>query len=421
MRGTILRADLHIHSRYSRATSPRMDIPHLVSAARLKGIDVLGTGDFTHPAWREELRSWLSRADSGDLYEYGGVLFVPQTEVNLQFRAGGDVHRIHLVVLAPDLDAADQAAEVMSRWGSLEADGRPTLSVEPAEFVEAVAEVDPWVEVIPAHAWTPWYSVFGSRSGFDSLEEAFGDQVRRIHAIETGLSSDPPMNWRLSSLDRYSLVSFSDAHSPTPLRLGRELTAFEVSAPEYREMIRAIRREGSSKIAYTVEVPPEYGKYHYDGHRACGVRLHPREAERRGNTCPMCGRPLTLGVLHRVEELADRPEGRRPPGARPFYSLIPLEELLSLASSRGALPDRSQVVYGSVIGEFGSELEALMTGDLERLRNIAGDLVARSVGAMRGGTLTIEPGYDGVYGRIVPPGESPRDPRILGDLTDYLS
>ena len=229
------------------------------------------------------------------------------------------------------------------------------------------------------------------------------------------------MNWRLSSLDRYSLVSFSDAHSPNPLRLGRELTAFEVDAPEYREIVRAIRGEGTSSIAYTLEVPPEYGKYHYDGHRNCGVRLHPREAMRRGNTCPVCGRPLTLGVLHRVEELADRPEGYRPPGARPFYSLIPLEELLAMANSRRALPDKPQVVYEALIREFGSELEALMSGDLERLRSIAGDLVAQSVRAMREGSLTIEPGYDGVYGEIVPPGETPRDPRDFKDLTDYLS
>ncbi|MDK2463444.1 MAG: endonuclease Q family protein [Candidatus Korarchaeota archaeon] len=421
MRGTILRADLHIHSRYSRATSPRMDIPHLVSAARLKGVDLLGTGDFTHPGWMRELRSWLSRGESGDLYEYGGVLFLPQTEVNLQFRRGEKIHRIHVVVLAPSLEAAEQASEVASRWGDLAVDGRPTLSVEPAEFVEAIAEVDPWIEVIPAHAWTPWYSVFGSRSGFDSLEEAFGDQVVRIHAIETGLSSDPPMNWRLSSLDRYSLVSFSDAHSPSPLRLGRELTAFEVRAPEYREIVRAIRGEGTSRIAYTVEVPPEYGKYHYDGHRDCGVRLHPKEATRRGNTCPVCGRPLTLGVLHRVEELADRPEGYRPPDKRPFYSLIPLEELLAMANSRRALPDKPQVVYEALIREFGSELEALMSGDLERLRSIAGDLVAQSVRVMREGSLRIEPGYDGVYGKIIPPGETSRDPPDFEDLTDYLS
>ena len=418
-----LRADLHIHSKYSRATSRAMDIPHLTSAAATKGIDLLGTGDFTHPAWRSELKSWLEETPYEGVYEYGGVYFILQTEVNLAFRRGDRLHRIHLVVLAPDFEVAEEASTLMSRWGNLEADGRPTLSVEPPEFLEAILEIDPWVEVIPAHVWTPWYSLFGSRSGFDSVEEAFQDQSHRIHALETGLSSDPPMNWRLSSLDRYALVSFSDAHSANSLRLGRELTAFSVKEPSYREIVRALREPSHAALAYTVEVPPEYGKYHYDGHRSCGVRMHPKEAIRRGNTCPICGRQLTLGVLHRVEELADRPEGAISANARPFYRLIPLREILTLAKEEGRLSEKPDVVYRKLVEEFGSEMRVLLSRNYQTLERLAGETVAGVLRAMHSGDLLIDPGYDGVYGRLLLDSGSRELNRFreFGDLTEFLS
>lgn len=411
-------ADLHVHSRFSRGTSPKLSLETMSRGARVKGLDVLGTGDFTHPAWMEELRSKLEPSEFDGIYSFGGVLFVVQTEVSLIFSKGGKEHRIHLVVLAPSLESAGQISEVLSRWGNLRLDGRPTLRVSPPEFVEAVTELDPWIEVIPAHVWTPWYSLFGSRSGFDSVEEAFEDQAQKIHALETGLSSDPPMNWMVSQLDRYRLVSFSDAHSASPRRLGREATAFDLNEPSYRSLISAIRGALGPSIAFTVEVDPAYGKYHFDGHRACGVRMHPKEAEERSNLCPVCGRPLTVGVLHRVFELADRPEGYVPEGATPFVRTVPLHDLLGAALG---LPPDSPVVereYLTLVRRFGTEFSVILDSSPEEVSDERVKRIVELARAVRNGKIEIEPGYDGVYGRIVI--DRPPDRPSVPSLLDYL-
>ena len=413
-----LLADLHVHSRFSRGTSPKLSLETMSRGAKVKGLDILGTGDFTHPAWMEELKSKLKPSGFDGIYSFGGIFFVVQTEVSLIFSKGGSEHRIHLIVLAPSLESADQISETLSKWGDLNLDGRPTLKVSAPEFVEAVTELDPWIEIIPAHVWTPWYSLFGSRSGFDSVEEAFGDQAWKIHALETGLSSDPPMNWMVSQLDRYSLVSFSDAHSASPRRLGREATAFDLREPSYRSLISALRGAGSSSIAFTVEVDPAYGKYHFDGHRTCGIKMHPREAEKRSNLCPVCGKPLTVGVLHRVLELADRPEGYVPEGARPFIRTVPLHDLLGAAL--GLSPDSPRVEreYLALVRRFGTEFSVILNSSPEGVSDERVKRILELARAVRSGEIEIEPGYDGVYGRILI--DRPHDGVSPPSLLDYL-
>jgi len=335
------------------------------------------------------------------LYRYNGVLFVLTVEVSTIYEYGGKTRKIHHVILAPDFETVEQLNDIFRNWGSLESDGRPVFnSVTSPELVEAVSQVSSMVEVIPAHAWTPWFSLFGSRSGFNSLKECYQDMAGRIHALETGLSSDPPMNWRVSELDRITLLSNSDAHSPWPFRLGRELNVFNIENPSYTEIIETIRSGDPARLLYTIEVDPSYGKYHFDGHRNCGVSLHPRQAMARGNICPICGKPLTIGVLHRVEELADRPEGYIRKNAIPYKSLIPLQELIALI--KGSTPASARVgkIYMRLIEKFGSELNILLNAEISEIAQFDPKL-AKIILDMRIGKLKIIPGYDGVYGKLV--------------------
>lgn len=393
-------ADLHIHSKYSRGTSGRMDLEHISENAKIKGLNLVGTGDFTHPGWLSELKEKLEPLGNG-LYRYNGVLFVLTVEVSTIYEYGGKTRKIHHVILAPDFETVEQLNDIFGNWGSLESDGRPVFnSVTSPELVEAVSQVSSMVEVIPAHAWTPWFSLFGSRSGFNSLKECYQDMAGRIHALETGLSSDPPMNWRVSELDRITLLSNSDAHSPWPFRLGRELNVFNIENPSYAEIIETIRSGDPARLLYTIEVDPSYGKYHFDGHRNCGVSLHPRQAMARGNICPICGKPLTIGVLHRVEELADRPEGYIRKNAIPYKSLIPLQELIALI--KGSTPASARVgkIYMRLIEKFGSELNILLNAEISEIAQFDPKL-AKIILDMRIGKLKIIPGYDGVYGKLV--------------------
>ncbi len=311
-------ADLHLHSRYSRATSADMDLPGLARWAKLKGINLLGTGDFTHPAWFKELVGALRPAGEG-IYEYEGVSFLFTAEVAAVWSFGGRLRRVHFLLFAPSAEDAARISKELGAFGNLSADGRPTLGISGEKLVEVVKGVSPRAAIIPAHAWTPWWSVFGSNSGFDSLEEALGRGRPEVFAIETGLSSDPPMNWRLSALDEVTLVSFSDAHSPT--RLGREACVLELPELSYFALVEALRQKDPNRFLFTVEFFPEEGKYHYDGHRACGVVFSPEETRRHGGRCPVCGKPLTVGVMHRVEELADRLPGEKPRSAIPIARL----------------------------------------------------------------------------------------------------
>ena len=393
-------ADLHIHSRFSRATSPDMDLPALARWAKVKGIDVLGSGDFTHPQWFNTLQASLVPEGEG-LYRYEGALFMLTAEVAAIWSQAGKVRKVHLLVLAPSLEAVERINRELACIGNLAADGRPMLGIAAGSLVEAIWSAAPTAEVIPAHAWTPWFSVFGSRSGFDSLEECFGKHTKRIFAIETGLSSDPAMNRRLSRLDEITLISNSDAHSPA--KLGREVTLFDLPAASFDGIIAALKQRDPSRLLGTIEFFPQEGKYHYDGHRACGVVLAPREAMAKGDRCPVCGKPLTIGVMHRVEELADRSMGDSCPGGIPYRSLVPLEEII--AQAVGFRPGTKRVTheYERLIGHFGSEFRILLDLEEDELRAGTSPRVLQAIGKVRAGQLDIEPGYDGVYGKITIP------------------
>jgi len=393
-------ADLHIHSRFSRATSPEMDLPALARWAKVKGIDILGSGDFTHPQWFNTLEACFVPAGDG-LYRYEETLFMLTAEVAAIWSQAGRVRKVHLLVLAPSLEAAARINCELARIGNLAADGRPMLGISAKSLVEAIWSAEPNAEVVPAHAWTPWFSVFGSRSGFDSLEECFGEHRERIFAIETGLSSDPAMNWRLSCLDEIALVSNSDAHSPA--KLGREVTLFDLPAASYDGILRAIKEREPTHFLGTIEFFPQEGKYHYDGHRTCGIVLAPREAMTKGNRCPVCGKPLTIGVMHRVEELADRPEGEGSAGRVPYRSLVPLVEVI--AQAIGFQPGTKSVTqeYERLIGHFGSEFRILLDLQEDELRKATSPRLLQAIRMVRAGELDIEPGYDGVYGKVTIP------------------
>ncbi|MFC1741574.1 endonuclease Q family protein [Nanoarchaeota archaeon] len=390
-------ADLHVHSKHSRGCSTALDIANLEKYARIKGVDLLGTGDFTHPIWIKELKSKLSEDGSGVLRTASGFPFVMQTEISLVYSQGGKGRRVHNVVLAPSIDVAEQITDELKKRGRVDYDGRPIFKIPCIDFVEMVHGISAKTEVIPAHIWTPWFSLFGSKSGFDSISEAFGDQLKHVHAIETGLSSDPPMNWRLSQLDKMQIVSFSDLHSYWPWRIGRESTLLDFGRKEvtYDLVLKALRTgEG---IAGTVEVDPAYGKYHEDGHRNCNVCMTPKESLAINKVCPNCGRGMTIGVHHRVEELADRPEGYKRADAKPFYSLIPLSELIANVFGRGIATKRIWEEYHK-IAALGSEMDVLLNIPFEKLAEVTTEKMAKAILLNREGKIKIKPGYDGVYG-----------------------
>ncbi|MDR7484594.1 MAG: endonuclease Q family protein [Armatimonadota bacterium] len=389
-------ADLHLHSRYSRATSRDMDVENMARWAKIKGIALLGTGDFTHPVWLRELRAKLRPTDRG-LYVHGGTHFMLTVEVSCIYTARGRLRKIHHIVCAPSFEVADRINAVLGRFGNLLADGRPTLALPSDRLVEYVMEISPDCMVIPAHAWTPWFSLYGSMSGFDTIAECFGDQLRHIAAVETGLSSDPPMNWRLSELDRVVLVSNSDAHSPA--KLGREANVFACPL-DYFEIMRVLREKDTARFLYTIEFFPEEGKYHYDGHRACNRRMTPKETKAAGGRCPVCGKPPTVGVLHRVETLADREEGFVPEGAVPYRNLIPLEEII--AEARGSQPGTAGVreEYFNLCRTFGGEFAVLLDAPIDEVARHSSARVAEGLRRVREGRVSIAPGYDGVFGEI---------------------
>ncbi|HEX4836724.1 MAG TPA: endonuclease Q family protein [bacterium] len=388
-------ADLHLHSKFSRATSREMDVENLSRWCGLKGITVVGTGDFTHPVWLRELKAKLRPTGRG-LYTFGTQHFMLTVEVSNIYPQGGRLRKIHNILLAPSFEVVDRINAVMARFGSLMADGRPTLSLPCDKFVEYVMEISPECVVIPAHAWTPWFSLFGSHSGFDSLRECFGDQTRHVCAAETGLSSDPPMNWRLSQLDAVMLVSNSDAHSPA--KLGREANVFECE-PDYAEITRILRTRDRSKFLYTIEFFPEEGKYHFDGHRACQQRLSPRETRAARGQCPACGRPVTVGVMSRVEELADRASASAE-GRVPFRHLIPLEEIIAEALDTQPGTGTVREEYLRLVQACGSEFAVLLDVPLDELSRHARPRIVEGLRRVREGRVVIRPGYDGVFGEI---------------------
>ncbi len=399
-------ADLHLHSRYSRATSREMEVESLAAWARKKGIALLGTGDFTHPTYFAELQAKLTPAEPG-LYRLKkgehDVRFILQVEVSNVYREGERVRKIHTLVYAPSLEAAGRLNTAFARRANLLADGRPSFGFSVKELCRILFDVSADFVLVPAHAWTPWFSVFGSQSGFDSLREAFDGYSDRIFAIETGLSSDPPMNWRLSALDGITLMSNSDAHSPS--RLGRECNVF-ADALDYWGLWEAIRSRDARRFLYTVEFFPEEGKYHLDGHRACGVRTTPAETRSYGMRCPVCRGTLTVGVLHRVEDLADGPPGRVPVGAVPFKRLVPLEEIIAAAIGQGVATVAVRQEYDRLVAAA-SEFAILLELSEEELGSFVSPRVLKAILRVREELVTIAPGYDGVYGTVKIFGDEP--------------
>ena len=389
-------ADFHLHSKYSRATSSRLDLDLLAQWARYKGVTLLGTGDCTHPLWMHELKQKL-RPTSGGLYEYHGVHFLPTAEVNNIFISGGKSHRIHNLLFLPDLAVAEEMNRRLAKYGDLSSDGRPILHLSARDLVKLARDLSPEIVVVPAHAWTPHFSVFGSNSGFDTVEECFQDQAGEIFALETGLSSDPAMNRRLSRLDRFALISNSDSHSAN--RIGREANVFDCELG-YRAIVETLKSRNPKKFLYTIEFFPEEGKYHFDGHRLCKARISPEETKRRGGRCPVCGKKVTIGVLHRVEELADRPETYEAPQGIPFKNLIPLDQIIADAKGVGVGTKAVEQEYLDLVQRVGTELEILVDLPEETLRKQLSPKVAEGILRVRNRQVEILPGYDGEFGEV---------------------
>lgn len=401
-------ADLHIHSKYARATSGRMEPATLALWGERKGVKVLGTGDFTHPLWLGELYKELEEAEKGLFRLKSGeheTRFVLSSEISCIYSKKGRVRKIHIVVLTPSFEEARGINGRLAEIGNLASDGRPILGLDAKKLVKIVFDECPRAFVIPAHIWTPWFSLFGSKSGFDSMEACFEEEAGRIKAVETGLSSDPPMNWRLRELDRVALVSNSDAHSPE--KIGREANVLDTDL-SYEGLISAIGSGDPEKFLFTIEFFPEEGRYHFDGHRKCGVSLSPRETEKSGGICPVCGKKVTVGVLSRVEELADRGEGGKPEGAVPFKNLIPLAEIISEALGVGVNTKTVEKEYERLLDVFSNELDILLEVERKELEKAAGSRIAEGVMRAREGKVKVKPGYDGVYGEVRLFGEEER-------------
>lgn len=411
-------ADFQIHSRFARATSKDINIDNLEKWARVKGIDLLGTGDFQHPQWYKEITSKLKEDEFGILRTQLGYPFIWQTEISLMYTQNGKGRRIHHLILAPNKHVADQVIESLAKKGRLDYDGRPIFGFNSIELVDMMMSISKDIEIIPAHVWTPYFGLFGSITGFDSVEECFGDKSRHIHAIETGMSSDPAMNWRISSLDKYTLVSNSDAHSFWPWRLGREANVFNINM-SYFDLIKAIRTK--TGFIETIEVDPNYGKYHFDGHRGCGFFCDPGESKKLKNICPICQKKLTIGVLNRIEELADRPEGYAPKEKIPFRTLIPLSELIA-ATYKINLVSSNKVwfIYNKLIKEFNDEFNILMNVSKEDLSKIVDQKLTDYILLNRNSKIKIRPGYDGEYGKLLFEDNEPkRANKKQSSLTDF--
>jgi len=400
-------ADLHIHSRYSRATSQKMNIDEITRFARIKGLNLVGTGDFTHPKWLKELTEELVEISDTNLYATAKhpdspVRYMITAEVSTIFTFGGSVKKVHHVVLTPSLETAVQVNERLARYGDLSIDGRPTLDMTAPQLVEEVMQVSDENVVIPSHAWTPWFSIFGAFSGFDRVEDCYQDMTKHIPALETGLSSDPPMNWRLSALDKFALVSNSDSHSSWPWRIGREANVFELERLTYGEVVSAIREKNSKRFKFTIETDPAYGKYHWTGHRNCNVSLSPQEAIKFGNRCPVCRRKLTKGVEQRIEELADRPVNFKPEKAIGYMHLLPLSEIIATVLGVN-YPGTQKVwdIYNQLVTKFGDEYTVLIDASKEEMSRIVDSRIAEAIVRVREGKVKVIPGYDGVYGQLV--------------------
>lgn len=426
-------SDLHIHSRYSRACSKDINIENLEKYARIKGVNLLGTGDFTHPEWIKELKKKLTEDENGILWTKTAKTknsinqssqtpfpFIWQTEISLMYKEDGKGRRVHLVILAPNGEIAAQITDFLKSKGRVDYDGRPIFGFSAKELVDSLVKgISDKIIIIPAHIWTPYFGILGSKSGFDSVKECFGEMDKHIYAIETGMSSDPAMNWRLSSLDKYSIVSFSDMHSYWPWRMGREATIIDLKRLTYNNLFDAIKNGGNgSKTNYknnrnrtkksdkniitsTIETDPGYGKYHFDGHSECKISLSPEESIKLNNICPVCKKPLTIGVMHRVEELADRKSGFIDKKRPIFTSLIPLSEIISGVSGKAVDGKGTWDVYNKLIAYFGDELRIMIESSEDEIAKVAGKEISRAIMKNREHKIKIQPGFDGEYGKAI--------------------
>ena len=430
-------ADLHLHSKYSRAVSKEMNIPVMFKWGKKKGINLIGTGDFTHPFWVHDLKENLEVMDNG-FYRYkedrevSGPFFLPSSEISCIYSQGGKTRKIHMVYLAPTIEIVEEINKKLTEIGNLTSDGRPILGISAMELTRLILSVSDKVVVIPAHIWTPWFSLYGANSGFDSIDECFGDFADKITAVETGLSSDPAMNWRIKELTDRQIVSFSDAHSGA--KLGREATVFETDFT-YQGLSRALAGDQKDKILYTIEFFPQEGKYHFSGHRKCQVRYSPDETKKKGKVCPVCGKPLTIGVEQRVEELSGLDESelsltdwllgesqvkgiksvklKRPP----YVMLVPLQEIIAEALDLGVKTKGVQDEYEKIIKKIGPEFQVLLSALKEKLEEIAQPKVVEGIMKIRQQDLDIDPGYDGVFGKVRIWGEESRPNKRQEQIT----
>ncbi len=422
-------SDLHIHSRYSRACSKDITIENLEKYARIKGVTLLGTGDFTHPQWIKELKKKLVEDENGILWTkktktipakslQSPFPFIWQTEISLMYKEDGKGRRVHFIILAPNGEVAAQITDFLKSKGRVDYDGRPIFGFSAKELVESLVKgISDKIIIIPAHIWTPYFGIFGSKSGFNSIKECFGKLDKYIYAIETGMSSDPAMNWRLSSLDKYSIMSFSDMHSYWPWRMGREATVLELKKLSYNNLFDAIKNNSitnnednnsritkssiQNKIVSTIETDPGYGKYHFDGHSECKVSLAPKDALKLKNICPVCKKQLTIGVMHRVEELADRKNGFIDEKRPKFTSLIPLSEIISGITKKSVAGKGTWETYNKLISCFGDELKILNEAREDEIAKIAGKQIANAIILNRQHKIKIQPGFDGEYGKAI--------------------
>ena len=395
-------ADLHLHSKYSRSCSRDLTLENIEQWCEYKGINLVGTADFTHPAWFKEIKEKLIEDHLG-LFRLkdsqSKVRFILTTEISCIYSQGGKMRRVHVCLIIPEIETVEKIiANFEKRNFNLKSDGRPIIGFSAKALAETILTIDPRALVVPAHAWTPWFSVFGSKSGFDSLQECFEELAPHIFAVETGLSSDPPMNWRVSALDKITLISNSDAHSMA--NLGREANVFEITEKNisYDEVYRIIKEKDEKNFLYTIEFFPEEGKYHIDGHAACQYSAEPEESKRQNNICPICKKPLVLGVMHRVNDLADRNDLSVIKNI-PYKSLIPLQEIIADSFGVGKNSKKVAEEYLKMVKIF-PEFEILIDLDEEHLKKITSDEIAQNIINVRGKKVKIEPGYDGIYGKI---------------------
>ncbi len=390
-----------------------MEVGTLAKWAKKKGIGLIGTGDFTHPLHFSSLKSQLEPEGNGFFRlkgEGNSTHFILTAEVSNIFSQGGRLRKIHNLIFAPSFEVVERINARLGSLGKLASDGRPIFGLPARDLVKMVMDISPDCLIVPAHAWTPWFSVFGANSGFDSIEECFGDEARHIYAIETGLSSNPAMNWRCSSLDRITLISNSDAHSPG--KIGREANLFDCNL-SYYDVLDTIRKKDKKRFLSTIEFFPEEGKYHYDGHRECDISLSSRETKIKGDICPVCHKRITVGVMHRVEDLADRKEGLIPDNAIPFKSLIPLEEIIAEALGRGTGTQSVNREYERLISEAGNEFKILIDLPREDLSVFVPSKILEGIIRVREGRVKIKPGYDGVYGKIRIFDEDNKDKKVI--------